>query len=59
MEPNGSLPCWQELAIGTYTEPFESSPRPYTLTLFLKDPFEYYSPIHAYVYKVASSLQFF
>jgi len=37
MEPEGSLKCSQETAIGTYPEPDESSPQ--FLILFLQDPF--------------------
>jgi hypothetical protein len=31
MEPEGSLPCSQQPAIGPYLEPDESSPHPPTL----------------------------
>jgi hypothetical protein len=37
MEPEGSLPCLQESAIGSYPEPDASSP--HLPTLFPKDPF--------------------
>jgi len=33
MEPEGSLLCWQEPAIGPYPEPDESSPQLTTLLL--------------------------
>jgi len=31
MEPEGSLPCSQQPAIGLYSEPDEYSPQPHTL----------------------------
>jgi hypothetical protein len=39
MEPEGSLPCSEELSTDPYPEPDKSSP--YHLILSLKDPFEY------------------
>jgi hypothetical protein len=26
MDPEGEIPCWQKFAIGSYQEPFNSSP---------------------------------
>jgi hypothetical protein len=36
MEPEGSLPCWQETFTGPYPEPDQSSP--YQLITFLQHP---------------------
>jgi hypothetical protein len=57
MEPDSRLPCSQEPATEPYIEPDESNPHP--PTLFPKDPFLYYPPIYALVFRVASSLQDF
>jgi hypothetical protein len=43
MEPESSVPCPQEPAIGPYPEPREFSPHPHML--FLYDPPQYYSSI--------------
>jgi hypothetical protein len=55
VEPEGSLPCSQETPIGPYSKPDVSNPQ--LPTLFLKDPFSYYSPIYVYIFQVVSSRQ--
>jgi hypothetical protein len=42
MEPDGALPCSQELTTDPYPESHESNPQ--FSTLFLEDPFEFYHP---------------
>ena len=49
MEPEGSLPHSQEPATCPYPEPDQSSPCP---TPLLRDPFQYYPPIYAWVFQV-------
>jgi hypothetical protein len=55
MVPEGSLPCSQEPATGTYSEPDESSP--HIPTLFPCDPFKCYPTIYTLVFQVVSSVQ--
>jgi hypothetical protein len=45
MEPDGSLPCPQELTTDPYPGPDEASPN-YPIVI-LYDPFYYYPPMHA------------
>ena len=52
MEPEGSLPHSKAPAICPYPEPDQSSPSPHIP--LLEDPFQYYSPIYAFVFQVVS-----
>lgn len=57
MECESSLPSSQKPAIGPYPKQGESSP--HAQTLYVWGPFQYYSPIRAYVWKVVFSLAVF
>jgi len=54
MEPERSLPCFQELTAGPYPEPSESSLHPQMI--FFRHVFEYYPPTYTEVSYVVSAL---
>jgi hypothetical protein len=47
MEPNDSLPCWEEPSTGTYPEP--NQPNPYHTILSLKMHFNIINPPTSYL----------